>query len=138
VTAQEIALKIKQTSYLQAEGMPIEAMLHGPFLCAEPEDLFVLIAPAGAAQPRVIEFAGALREVGAPTLVVSDGTPEALRQETAGWCPVPAVPEPFTALTCLVPLQLFAYHLALRRGTNPDVFRRDDPHFARAHARVQL
>jgi len=138
VTAQEIALKIRETSYLQAEGMPIEAILHGPFLAAESEDLFVLIAPAGAAQQRVIEFAGALREVGAPVLVISDGSPEALRPGAAGWWTVPVVPEPFTALTCLVPLQLLTYHLAMRRGTNPDRFRRDDPRFDRAYARLQL
>jgi glutamine---fructose-6-phosphate transaminase (isomerizing) len=138
VTAQEIALKIRETSYLQAEGMPIEAILHGPFLAAEPQDLFILIAPAGAAQQRVIETAGAVREVGAPALVVSDGTPEALRFEAAGWWTAPAVPEPFTTLTCLVPLQLLTYHLALTRGTNPDRFRRDDPRFDRAFARLQL
>ncbi|WP_287518038.1 SIS domain-containing protein [Okeania sp. SIO2C2] len=40
ITAYEIALKIKETSYLQAEGMSIETMLHGPFQCTETEDLF--------------------------------------------------------------------------------------------------
>jgi glucosamine--fructose-6-phosphate aminotransferase (isomerizing) len=51
---------------------------------------------------------------------------------------VPPVPEPFSALTCLVPLQLFAYHLALARGTNPDAFRTDDPRFARADVSGRL
>ena len=138
VTAQEIALKIRETSYLQAEGMPIEAILHGPFLAAEPEDLFVLIAPAGPAQQRMMELAAALPELGAPALVVSDGSADALRAKAAGWWTVPAVPEPFTALTCLVPLQLLTYHFALRRGTNPDRFRRDDPRFDRIFARLQL
>lgn len=138
VTAQEGALKIKETSYLQAEGMAVETMLHGPFQCTGPEDLFVLIAPDGAAQPRVVELAGAVREIGGAALVVSDGTPASLRLEAGRWCTVPAVPEPFTALTCLVPLQLFAYYLALERGTNPDGFRLEDPHFARAHGLVQL
>jgi glucosamine--fructose-6-phosphate aminotransferase (isomerizing) len=138
VIAQEVALKIKETSYLQAEGMPIEAMLHGPFQCTEPEDLFVLIAPAGAAQARVVEFGRALREIGASVLVVSDGTPEPLREEAREWVAVPAVPEPFTALVCLVPLQLFTYHLALQRGTNPDGFRLEEPRFAQTHALVRL
>ena len=51
---------------------------------------------------------------------------------------MPALPEPLTALSCLIPLQLFAYHLALARGTNPDVFRLDDPRFSRAFAGVRL
>jgi len=138
IVAHEIALKIKETSYLQAEGLGVEPMLHGPLLCAEPEDLFIVIAPEGPAQARVVEFGGAIREIGAPYLVVSDGTPHGLRQGAAGWCTVPAVPEPFSPLTCLVPLQLLTYHLALIRGTNPDVFRMDDPRFARIRQQIPL
>lgn len=138
VTAQEAALKIKETSYLGAEGMPVEAMLHGPFQCTEADDLFVLVAPSGPGQARTVEMAEAVREIGAAYAVVSDGTPAALRAGAAGWWTVPAVPEPLSALACLVPLQLFAYHLALARGTNPDAFRLDDPRFARAYARVTL
>lgn len=138
ITASEISLKIKETSYLQAEGMSTEAMLHGPFQCVEANDLFVLLAPEGAAQERTVELAEAASTVGAPYLVVSDGTLESLRGGAAGWVVVPPVPEPFTALTCLVPLQLFAYHLALTRGTNPDSFRSDDPRFASVRSSVQL
>jgi glutamine---fructose-6-phosphate transaminase (isomerizing) len=128
VTATETALKIKETSYLQAEGMPTETMLHGPFQCVEADDLFVLIAPSGASRERTLEVAELVEEVGATYMIVGDhtleGHPAALT--------VPEVPEPFSALSCLVPLQLFTYHLALARGTNPDSFRVDDPRFARA------
>jgi len=138
VTALEIALKIKEAAYLGAEGMPIETFLHGPFQCAAPEDLFVLIAPAGAAQERVAALGGMVADIGAAYLAVGDAARHPLQAGAAGWCAVPPVPEPFTALTCLVPLQLFAYHLALVRGTNPDGFRLDDPRFAKARARIQL
>lgn len=138
VTAAETALKIKEASYLQAEGLSAEQILHGPFQCVEAEDIFVFIAPAGAAQERTIQIAFMAREIGAPYIVISDGTPEAIRQDAAGWIVVPAVPEPFTALTCLVPLQLFTYHLALARGTNPDNFRQHDPRFAAARRVARL
>ena len=138
VTALEIALKIKEAAYLGAEGMPIETILHGPFQCTEPEDLFVLIAPAGAAQDRVAALGGMVADIGAVYLGVGDAARHPLQAGAAGWCAVPSVPEPFTALTCLVPLQLFAYHLALVRGTNPDGFRLDDPRFAKARARIQM
>ncbi len=138
VTAREAALKVKETSYLQAEGMSTEEMLHGPFQCVEDEDLFVLIVPAGASQERVFDLARAVREVGAPYLVVEDGTPRSLRQDAAGRIVLPEVPEPFSALSCLVPLQLFAYHLALAWGTNPDSFRAEDPRFARFQKLVDL
>ena len=137
VTATETALKIKETSYLQAEGMPTETMLHGPFQCVEADDLFVLIVPSGAARERTLEVAELVQEVGAACLIFGDdaaGTYPA----AAGVLTVPEVPEPFSALSCIVPLQLFAYHLALARGTNPDSFRGDDPRFARADVSGRL
>jgi len=136
VVAEEVALKIKETSYLQAEGMSTETMLHGPFQCVEAEDLFVLVAPAGAAQGRTLEVAELVAEVRGSCLVVGDGTTDS--PQGAELLAVPEVPEPFGALTCLVPLQLFAYHLALARGTNPDNFRADDPRFARADVSGRL
>ena len=134
ITATETALKIKETSYLQAEGMPTETMLHGPFQCVEADDLFVLIAPAGVARERTLEVAELVEEVGAPYVIFGDDTTEA-RPTAAG---VLRVPEPFSAVSCHVPLQLFAYHLALARGTNPDSFRGDDPRFARADVSARL
>lgn len=138
VTAEEIALKIKETSYLQAEGMSTEAMLHGPFQCVEAEDLFILIAPAGVAWERTAELAGPVEEVGAPYVVIGDVESEEIANDAAGWISVPEVPEPFSALTCAMPLQLFAYHLALARGRNPDSFRTEDERFARIKASVRL
>ena len=137
VTAEEISLKIRETSYLQAEGMPTETMLHGPFQCVEAEDLFVLVAPAGAAQGRTLEVAQLAAEIGGTCLLVGDGTTGSSAQ-TAGLLEVPEVPESFSALTCLLPLQLFSYHLALARGTNPDSFRAEDPRFARADVSGRL
>ena len=137
VTAVETALKIKETSYLQAEGMTTETMLHGPFQCVEADDLFVLIAPSGAARERTLEVAELVEEVGAAYVVVGDGTTGS-RPGASGVVRVPEVPEPFSALSCLVPLQLLSYHLALVRGTNPDSFRVDDPRFARADVSGRL
>ncbi|HTK09611.1 MAG TPA: SIS domain-containing protein [Ktedonobacteraceae bacterium] len=138
ITAQEIALKIKETSYLQAEGMPVEVQLHGPLQCVESEDLFILIAPAGPAQARILELAAMIKAIGASILVISDGTATSIQQDGANSCNVPPVPEPFTALTCLIPLQLFSYHLALACGTDPDGFRLEDPRFAQASKLIQL
>ncbi|MGH9664924.1 MAG: SIS domain-containing protein, partial [Bryobacteraceae bacterium] len=126
--AREAALKIKETSYLQAEGMGIEELLHGPFQCTEEDDLFVPIAPQGNGRERVLTVVRLAKEIGAGLLVVSD-TPIT---ESADALIVPNAPAPFQSLTCLVALQLFAYHLALKKGTNPDGFRLEDPRFAKA------
>ncbi|HEV2284044.1 MAG TPA: SIS domain-containing protein [bacterium] len=138
IAAIEGALKIKETSYATAEGMSAEAMLHGPFQSSEPEDLFLLIAQSGPGQRRVADVAAAAHEIGARLVVVDDGTATIPAEGLAARWSVPPAPEPFTALTCAVPLQLFSYHLALARGTNPDSFRLDDPKFLRAYRRVTL
>jgi glutamine---fructose-6-phosphate transaminase (isomerizing) len=138
VTAQEIALKIKEAAYLQAEGIHLEQFLHGALQNCEPQDVFLVIAPEGAAQSRAFQFIEAVREIGAPYLVVSDGSAGDVAMNAVDSIDVPSVPEPFTALTCLVPLQLFSYHLALTAGTHPDTFRLDDPRFVRAFQKASL
>lgn len=138
ITAMEAALKIKESSYLQAEGIPTEQMLHGPFQSVEPEDLMILVAPEGPGQARTIDLARETKEIGLDLIVVSDGTPEAIRELADGWVVVPAIAEPFAAITTLIPLHFLAYWMALDRGTNPDRFRLDDPRFARAYALTKL
>jgi glutamine---fructose-6-phosphate transaminase (isomerizing) len=78
-----------------------------------------------------------VEEVGAPYVIFGDDTTET-RPTAAGVLRVSEVPEPLSALSCLVPLQLFAYYLALVRGTNPDSFRGEDPRFARADVSGRL
>jgi glutamine---fructose-6-phosphate transaminase (isomerizing) len=139
VTAQEIALKIKETSYVQAEGMSTETMLHGPFQASEADDLFCLIAPSGPGQERTLTLLQQVGAIGAAALVVGDGTLQGQGMPaTSAICTVPEVPEPLCALTCLIPLQLFAYWLAIARGTDPDGFRLEDPRYNRARQLVRL
>lgn len=135
ITAMEVALKIKEAAYLLAEGIPTEQMLHGPFQASDPADLMVLVAPAGPAQPRTTDLAAEANEIGLDLIVVSDGS---YSGPASAIVSVPPVPEPFAAITTLIPLHLFAYWLALERGTNPDRFRLDDERFARAFALTKL
>jgi len=134
VTATEAALKIKETSYLQAEGMAVESLLHGPFQCTGPDDLFVAIASGGPGTERLAGLAEMAADIGARCLWVGAAAAPA----DCVHIPVPEAPEPFHALTALIPVQLFAYHLALTRGTDPDGFRLGDPRFARAGQRARL
>jgi glucosamine--fructose-6-phosphate aminotransferase (isomerizing) len=138
INGPEAALKVLESSYLPAQGLLIEQMMHGPFQAGDPDDLYVVIAPAGAAQQRSLEFARQVLELGAHLLIVSDGSVAELREQAGGWIDVPPVPEPFTTLSCLVPLQLFAYHLALAAGTNPDAFHLNDERFLAAFKLITL
>ena len=138
VNAPEAALKILESSYLAAQGMLVEQMMHGPFQAADPADLFVVIAPEGAAQRRSLEFARQVVELGVALVVIGDDSVTELREQAAGWIDVPRVPEPFTVVSCLVPLQLFAYHLALAAETNPDAFHLNDERFMAAFKLIKL
>lgn len=133
ITAPETALKIKEAAYLMAEGMSTEQMFHGPFQCAAADDLFVLIAPSGPAQERTLQLAGPVKAIGADYLLVSDGTAALAKADALATIDVPPVPEVFTLLSCLIPMQLLTYHYALACGTNPDSFHLDDARFMRAY-----
>jgi len=132
------ALKLKEAAYLMAEGMSTEQMFHGPFQCASADDLFVLIAPAGAAQDRTLQLAGPIKEIGAEYVVVSDGTADAAQERSSAYVVVPEVPEPFTSVSCLMPLHLLTYAYAMACGTNPDSFHLDDERFMRAYRMNKL
>ena len=134
VLAAEAALKVQETSYTIASGLAIEALLHGPFQGANPDDAFVVIANEGPAIERVLELLGPVVAIGARGLVLSSR--ELPHRE--GIVHVPLIPSlgPWAALAALPALQLFAYHLALARGTNADSFRLDDPRFARARVPI--
>lgn len=136
VVAHEIGLKIKETSYSGAEGIMTETMLHGHFQGSESQDAFILVAPSGAARTRTLQLAEMIQDIGARYAVVSD-----LPRDDKGaiaWIRTPPVPESFSSVTCMIPLQLFSYQLALVKGKNPDIFRRDDERFDKAIARIKL
>jgi glucosamine--fructose-6-phosphate aminotransferase (isomerizing) len=133
ITAPETALKIKEAAYLMAEGLSTEQMFHGPFQCASQDDLFILIAPSGPAQERTLQLAGPVKEIGGEYVVVSDGTAGSATNHALATIDVPPVPEVFTTLSCLLPMQLLTYHYALACGTNPDSFHLDDERFMRAY-----
>ena len=138
VIAQEIALKIQETSYMDAVGMDLDAMMHGPFQAATSDDLFILICPNGPAAGRLGDVAKAVAAIGAHVLLVGDepgcraagGGLESLR--------LPEAYEPFSALACAVVLQLFTHHLAVGRGANPDGFHLEQPTFAAAARCLRL
>lgn len=138
ITAVETALKIKETSYLQAEGQQVEAFIHGPFCAVEREDLFILLALDTPARSRVTELSSLVGALGAPLIVVDDGIGDPISPPSTQRVTVPPAPGALAAITGIVPLQLLAYHLALQVGTNPDTFRSDDPGFPRIQQLLHL
>lgn len=138
VIAHETALKIKETSYVEVEGCAVETLIHGPFRAADPRDAFILVAPTGPATRRLSEFSRQVDAIGAQRALVGDDSGQSLCGGSMAFLRVPLVPEPFSALTCLYPLQLLTYHLALLKGTNPDSFRKEDAAFDQATRQLTL
>ena len=122
-TALEGALKLGETSGANASGFDGGQFLHGPGAALTADDLVVLIAPRGPSHAQALEVAQVARAAGAPVLaVVGEGDRElaALAAETIE---IADVPELLSPILAVVPLQLFAYHLAVEAGSDPDAMR---------------
>ncbi len=143
-TAREGALKVKESSYLVAEGFELETALHGGLQAVQAGDVAVAIAAQGPALDRMGDLVRALELLGARVLVVADervvdalpAPPEAAIARTV--IPYPAVPEALSPLLAVVPLQLLAAYTAARRGADADSFRADDPVYKRVNESYAL
>ena len=96
------------------------------------------IAPPGPSHERCLAAARVAKEVGAPVVALAredDREIAALASETIA---LPEVDELLSPILTIVPLQLFIYHSAVRRGVNPDLTRSDQPAYGRARAAVSL
>jgi glutamine---fructose-6-phosphate transaminase (isomerizing) len=118
--ALEGALKLKEISYVHAEGYPAGEMKHGPIALIEPALPVVGIAPRDALYEKVVSN---LREVkardGLLVALVSEGDTE-VKSFADFTLEMPAVITHLQPLVSVVPLQLLAYHVARRRGCDID------------------
>jgi glucosamine--fructose-6-phosphate aminotransferase (isomerizing) len=137
-TACEGALKVKETSYLAAEGSQIEQFLHGPFAELGESSAVLAHVAGGPGDYRIIAALRAAGEAGAlRVLIASEGTApgEAVAEHVFQ---VPAASEWLSPLLHVVPAQLLAYFTALERGAHPDTCRRDHSTHARARQHFDL
>ncbi|NPA27014.1 MAG: SIS domain-containing protein [Chloroflexi bacterium] len=118
-TAYEIALKLKELTYVVAEPYSSADFQHGPIAVIGDGFPVLLIAPQGRVHPEIQRLAERLRERGAELLAISD-VPETLALARTP-LPLPAqLPEWLTPFTAVVLGQLFAYHLTLTKDYDPD------------------
>jgi glutamine---fructose-6-phosphate transaminase (isomerizing) len=116
VTAKEAALKNKEASYLAAEGMELEEILHGPAMSFDRQTLVVVLAPSGPSVERARDLFAASKKIGATTMVVSDSSNFSADYEFL----INQTHEYLSPFLSIIPLYLFSYFLAVERGTNPD------------------
>jgi glucosamine--fructose-6-phosphate aminotransferase (isomerizing) len=135
-TASEAVLKLLETSYARATAVELEEMLHGPLAAVTPESLVIVIAPAGRSLDRAIELTRALSALEvAPIVLTDEGHADSFDEHHR--LLLPDVPETISPIPFVVPLQLFAYYLAVGRGANPDLLHRDDERYLAARGQYQ-
>jgi glucosamine--fructose-6-phosphate aminotransferase (isomerizing) len=118
--ALEGALKLKEISYVHAEGLPAAEMKHGPIALISEGMPVVFLANRGLQYDKVLSNMEEVRSRGGHIIAVAtEGDKEIGRLAKHVLC-VPDVPEPFQPLLNVVPLQLLAYHVAVMRGCAVD------------------
>lgn len=119
-TAEEAALKVIEMAKLPAEARELEDFLHGRLREVDQVNPLWLIAPPGRASARVLDFLTVTDHVRAPSVVITSQVTSGIRRLATHVVRVPAeLEELATPLLYIMPLHLFAFHLALRRGWEP-------------------
>ncbi|MCD6373175.1 MAG: glutamine--fructose-6-phosphate transaminase (isomerizing) [Thermococcus sp.] len=117
-TAMEGALKLKEISYIHAEGLSAGELKHGPLALLEEGVPVVAVAPSGKTLDKLIGNIEEAKARGALTIAL--GSSEALKRVADTLIEMPPVDELLSPMPYIVPLQLLAYHLAVLRGNDPD------------------
>ncbi len=119
-TALEGALKLKEISYIHAEGYPAAEMKHGPIALVDPKTPSVFLMPQGPVYHKVMANLQEVKARGGPLIaVVGQGDTEAA-ELADDVVEVPNVDGFLQPIVSVVPLQLLAYHIALLRGCDVD------------------
>jgi glucosamine--fructose-6-phosphate aminotransferase (isomerizing) len=118
--ALEGALKLKEISYIHAEGYPAAEMKHGPIALVDEETPSVFLAPHGAVYDKVMSNLEEIKARGGPVIAIACEDDEHVEARADDIIHVPRVPEFLQPLVVAVPLQLLAYHIALLRGCDID------------------
>jgi len=118
-TAFEIALKLKELNYLIAESYSSADFMHGPIAVVGSGFPAMVVAPSGKMFDTMQRFSLELKTRGAELLIISDR--QDLLAEATTPLPLPeGVPEWLSPIVAVVPGQLFAMHLTLVKGHDPD------------------
>ncbi|MEN6457575.1 MAG: glutamine--fructose-6-phosphate transaminase (isomerizing) [Thermoguttaceae bacterium] len=119
-TALEGALKLKEISYIHAEGYPAAEMKHGPIALVDEHTPSVFLIPRGPTYDKVLSNLQEIKARGGPVIaVVCEGDVEVARLADE-IIEVPAVEEYLQPIVTVIPLQLLAYHIAVARGCDVD------------------
>lgn len=118
--ALEGALKLKEISYIHAEGYPAGEMKHGPIALLDEEVPVVAIAMPGDVYEKVLSNAQEAKARDARLIGVTPMDEPEAAETFDNLLPVPKVEELLSPILAVIPLQLLSYHIAARRGLDVD------------------
>ena len=118
--ALEGALKLKEISYVHAEGYPAAEMKHGPIALIDKNMPVVVIATRDGVYSKVLSNIEEVCSRGGQVIAIATEGDEDIKQKASHVFYVPQVPPALTPLLTVVPLQLLAYHVAVMRGCDVD------------------
>jgi glucosamine--fructose-6-phosphate aminotransferase (isomerizing) len=119
-TALEGALKLKEISYIHAEGYPAAEMKHGPIALVDEKTPSVFVMPQGFIYEKVMSNLEEIKARGGPVIAIAAVGDRRIGQIADDVIYVPNV-EPFLQpMVAAIPLQLLAYHIAVLRGCDVD------------------
>jgi len=118
--ALEGALKLKEISYIHAEGYPAGEMKHGPIALIDENMPIVAIATHTPVYDKVVSNLQEAKARDGKLIIICDEGDEALKKMADDYIEVPWSIEPLQPILTVVPTQLLAYYIALRRGCDVD------------------
>jgi glucosamine--fructose-6-phosphate aminotransferase (isomerizing) len=118
--ALEGALKLKEISYIHAEGYPAAEMKHGPIALIDEMMPVVFVAPRDGVYSKILSNLEEVKARGGRVLAVVTEGDEQIADLADHVFTIPGTMDLLTAVLSVLPLQLFAYHVAVRRGCNVD------------------
>ena len=118
--ALEGALKLKEISYTHAEGYAGGEMKHGPIALIDEKMVTLAVAPRDRVYEKMLSNISEVRARGGRLLAVAQEDDEEMRRQADAVIPVPATHPLLSPFLTVLPLQLFAYHIAVGHGADVD------------------
>jgi len=118
--ALEGALKLKEISYIHAEGYPAGEMKHGPIALIDEEMPVVVVAPKGATYDKIMSNIEEVKARQGRTIALATEGDAEIGKKVNHSLFVPETNPLLTPILMVIPLQLFAYHVAVIKGTDVD------------------
>jgi len=118
--ALEGALKLKEISYIHAEGYPAAEMKHGPIALIDEDMPVVFIAPKDSTYEKILSNIQEVRARGGRIIAVADSEDQEIDELVDFTIKIPRTIEILTPILTSIPLQLLAYHIAVKKGLDVD------------------